>query len=59
MDLKKRREDLGLTQEKLARIVGVSHRTIQRHERGFSQSPAVKELMERELRRMEKRVIPT
>lgn len=55
MDLKKRREALSLTQEELARITGVSHRTVQRHEKGMSQSPAVKELLERELSRMEKR----
>ena len=56
MELKERREALGLTQEEVARISGVSHRTIQRHEKGMSQSPAVKELLERELSRIEKRL---
>lgn len=59
MDLKKRREALSLTQEELARIVGVSYRTIQRHEKGLSQSAAVRELLERELSRMEKRLCRT
>ena len=57
MELKKRREALGLTQEEIARITGISHRTVQRHEKGMSQSPAVKELLERELSRMEKRQV--
>ncbi len=56
MDLKERRNALEITQEELAKIVGISHRTIQRHEKGMSQSPAVRELLERELSRMEKRI---
>ena len=56
MNLRERRKRLEITQEELANIVGVSHRTIQRHEKGMSQSPAVKKLLERELSRMEKRL---
>lgn len=56
MSLRERRKRLEITQEELARIVGISHRTIQRHEKGMTQSPAVRVLLERELSRMEKRL---
>lgn len=56
MNLRERREKLSLSQEELARITGISTRTVQRHEAGLSQSPAVKTLLNRELDRMEKKI---
>lgn len=52
---KERREKLNLTQEDFAKIVGVSSRTILRHEAGKNRSPAVTRLIELTLTRIEKR----
>jgi repressor LexA len=38
-DLKRRREALGLTQEQLARELGVTMITVSRYERGVSEIP--------------------
>jgi len=56
MNLRERRKRLEITQEELAKITGVSARTIQRHESGGPQNPAVKKLINNELTRMEKRL---
>ena len=54
IDLRRRRVALGFSQEEIAKVIGISSRTVQRIESGSNPSVVFRRMIELELVRMEK-----